>query len=314
MEYRRLGSSGLKVSAVGLGTNNFGGRMDPQASARVVHQAIDLGINCVDTANSYGNGLSEEYIGRAIKGKRDDVILATKVYSPVSDGPNSRGASRLSVMREVEDSLRRLDTDFIDLYQVHFHDVDTPIEETLRAMDDLVHQGKVRYIGCSNFDGWQVCEAIWTSRSLHLEPFVSVQPHYSMLVRDVERELIPFCKAYNIGVLPYFPLASGFLTGKYRRGEAPPQGTRLAGNERAAERTLTDANFDVLEGLEEFAAERGHSMLELAFAWLLANPTVSSVIAGATKTEQLEANAKAADWHLTAEDMAEVDRILGNGA
>ena len=312
MEYRRLGGSGLKVSEIGLGTNNFGGRMDPQASARVVHQAIDLGINCLDTANSYGNGLSEEYIGRAIKGKRHDVILATKVYSQVGEGPNSRGASRLSVMREVEDSLRRLDTDFIDLYQVHFHDADTPIEETLRAMDDLVHQGKVRYIGCSNFDGWQVCEAIWTSRTLNLNSFVSVQPHYSMLERDCERELIPFCKAYNIGVLPYFPLASGFLTGKYRRGEPPPQGTRLAGNERAA-RALTDANFDILEGLENFAAERGHSVLELAFAWLLANPTVSSVIAGATKTEQLEANARAADWHLTADDMAEVERIL-NGA
>lgn len=312
MEFRKLGNSGLKVSVIGLGTNNFGPRMDPQNSARVLHHAIDLGINCVDTSNSYGNGLSEEYIGRAIKGRRNDVILATKVYSPISEGPNTRGASRLSIMREVEESLRRLGTDFIDLYQIHFNDPDTPIEESLRALTDLVRQGKVRYIGCSNFDAWQVCEAIWTSKGAGLEPFVSVQPNYSLLNREVERELIPFCNQYGVGVLPYFPLASGFLTGKYRRGEVPPQGTRLAGNQQAADRALTDRHFDLLEKLENFSAERGHSILELAFAWLLAKPAISSVIAGATKPEQLDANVAAADWKLTQDDTDAIDLILNS--
>ena len=310
MEYRKLGSSGLQVSVVGLGTNNFGGRIDEAQSVTVVRQALDEGINFIDTANIYGRGVSEERIGVALKGLREDVLIATKVSGAMGDGPNSKGNSRHHIMEQVDASLRRLQTDYIDLYQMHFPDSSTPIEETLRALDDLVHQGKVRYIGCSNFSAWQTCEAIWTSRSLNLSSFVSVQPEYSMLSRGVERELIPFCEEYNLGVLPYFPLASGFLTGKYRRGEPVPDGTRLASNARAQERTLTDANFAMLERLENFAEERGHPMVELAIAWLLGNSSVSSVIAGATKADQVIANAKASGWQLAESDMEEVADIL----
>ena len=313
MEYRDLGSSGLKASAVGLGTNNFGFRMDEESSIRVARQALEDGINFIDTADSYGRGLSEERIGMALKDNRKDVIIATKVANPVGDGPNMRGNSRHHIMNQVEASLRFLQTDYIDLYQIHRVDPTTPIEETMRALDDLVRQGKVRYIGCSNFAAWQVCEAIWTSKAHNLNPFVTVQPEYSMLNRSVESELAPFCREYNIGILPFYPLASGFLTGKYRQGEPVPEGTRLAGNERAQNNTLTPKNFAMLSKLENFAAERGHPMVELAIAWLLGNPTVSSVIAGATKTEQVTANAKAADWQLTAEDMKEIDEILRSG-
>lgn len=314
MEYRRLGSSGLQVSVVGLGTNNFGTRMEEKPSIEVVRQAVDLGINFIDTSNSYGKTLSEQYIGKAMKGIRDKVLVATKVFSRVGEGPNQEGASRLQIMREVENSLMRLETDYIDLYQIHFWDADTPIEETVRALDDLVRQGKVRYIGCSNFAAWQVCEAVWTSRTLHRESFVSVQLNWSMLNREIERELVPFCQAYNLGIIPFFPLASGFLTGKYRRGEPVPEGTRMYTSERSRSRNLTDRNFDVLERLEPFAAERGRPMVDLALAWLLYNPLVSSVIAGASNPEQLAANAKAADWHLTAEEMEELDGILSDGA
>ena len=313
MEYRQLGSSGLKVSVVGLGTNNFGFRMDEENSIKVAHKALEDGINFIDTADSYGRGLSEERIGMAFKDTRKDVIIATKVANPVGDGPNMRGNSRHHIMNQVEASLRFLQTDYIDLYQIHRVDPNTPIEETMRALDDLVHQGKVRYIGCSNFDAWQMCEAIWTSRGHNLAPFVTVQPEYNMLNRSVERELVPFCDEYNIGILPFYPLASGFLTGKYRQGEPVPEGTRLAGNQRAQGNTLTEKNFAMLSKLENFAAERGHPMVELAIAWLLGNPAVSSVISGATRTEQVTANAKAADWRLTDDDMKEIDEILRSG-
>ena len=310
MEYRQLGRSGLEVSVIGLGTNNFGGRLDAEATASVIDHALDSGINLIDTSNSYGGTLSEEYIGRALKGKRDRAVIATKVSSRVAEGPNRAGNSRQHIMVEVENSLRRLDTDCIDLYQIHWTDPNTPIEETLRALDNLVHQGKVRYIGCSNFMAWQVCEAVWTSRTLGIAPFVSVQPRYSMLDREIEAELVPFCAEYRVGILPYFPLANGFLTGKYRRGQPAPSGTRLAANDRGM---LIEANFDLLERLEQFAEERGHTILDLAFAWLLANPTVGSVIAGATRAEQVVANAGAAGWHMTGEDVAEVNAILDNG-
>ena len=311
MEYRRLGSSGLQVSAVGLGTNNFGSRLEEEAACiKVLRHAVDIGINFIDTSNSYGGSLSEQYIGKGITGIRDEVVLATKVFSAVGEGPNQKGASRQHIMREVENSLKRLQTDYIDLYQMHYWDPDTPIEETLRALDDLVHQGKVRYVGCSNYTAWQVCEAVWTSRALHLESFVSAQPHWSMVKREIEQELVPFCQAYNVGILPFFPLAGGFLTGKYRRGEPIPEGTRFQKNPRMGERYLKERNFDILDRLEEFAAERERPMVELAIAWLLYNPIVSSVIAGATKPDQVDANAKAADWHLTAEEMEELDGIL----
>ena len=314
MEYRKLGPSELQVSTVGLGTNNFGGRIDEERSATVIRQAIDEGINFIDTANSYGRGLSEQRIGKAVKDIRSQVLIATKVSGAMGDGPNLRGNSRHHIMQQVEDSLRRLQTDYIDLYQIHFTDSNTPIEETLRTLDDLVHQGKVRYIGCSNFAAWQVCEAIWTSSALNLTPFVSVQPEYSLLNRAIEHELVPFCNSYDIGILPYFPLASGFLTGKYRQGEPAPEGTRLAGNARAQERAFTEKNFATLNRLENFAEERGHPIVELAFAWLLGNSAVSSVIAGATRPEQVTANAKAADWHLDPEDMDEIAALLRDTA
>ena len=310
MEYRRLGSSGLKVSAVGLGANNFGSRMEEKQSIDLVHHALDIGVNFIDTANIYGTTLSEQYIGKAIKEIRDKLVIATKVSGPRGEGPNNEGVSRAHIMREVENSLTRLQTDYIDLYQMHWWFADTPIEETLRTLDDLVRQGKVRYIGCSNYTAWQMCEAIWTSRMLHLEPFVSVQPEWSMLNREIEQELVPFSQAYNIGILPYYPLASGFLTGKYHRGEPIPEGTRLDKIPRMAEQTLIDKNFDILERVERFATEHGYPIVELAIAWLLYNQQVSSVIAGASTPEHLDANAKAAELHLTAEEMEELDGIL----
>lgn len=308
MEYRYLGRSGLQVSAIGLGTNNFGGRLDAAASAVVINHALDMGINMIDTSNSYGGTYSEEYIGRALKGKRHQAVIATKVSSRMADGPNNAGNSRKHIMTEVENSLRRLNTDYIDLYQIHWQDANVPIEETLRALDDLVRQGKARYIGCSNFMAWQVCEAVWTSRALGVTAFASVQPKYSLMDRAIEAELTPFCREYGMGILPYFPLENGFLTGKYKRGQVAPQGTRLAEGDRGM---FTDANFDLLEALEAFCAERGRSVLELAFAWLLANPDVSSVIAGATRAEQVVANAKAAAWTLTAQELAEVNAVIG---
>jgi len=307
MEYRRLGNSGLKVSSVGLGTNNFGGRMDEPASIEVIQTAIDQGINMLDTANIYGTNLSEVYIGKAVKGQRDKVLLATKVSGKMGEGPNDSGTSRSHIMYEVEQSLKRLDTDYIDLYQIHFPSNETPIEETLRALDDLVTQGKVRYIGCSNYASWQACEAIWTSRTLGLNSFVSVQPHYNLLTRGIERELMPFCEAYDIGIIPFFPLASGFLTGKYRRGSPAPEGTRLAGP--MGERALTDNNFESLEQLETFANNQGHTLLELAFSWLLAKPQVSTVIAGATSPQQVKSNIEATSWLLSEEEITEVDQI-----
>lgn len=307
MEYRQLGRSGLQVSAIGLGTNNFGRRMDKRATEVVINHALDVGINMIDTANSYSAGLCEEFIGHALKGKRQKAIIATKVSSRMADGPNNAGNSRQHITAEVENSLRRLGTDYIDLYQIHWPDPNTPIEETLRTLDDLVHQGKVRYVGCSNFAAWQLCEAAWTSKTKGLPYFVSAQPKYNILDRDIESELIPFCAEYGVGILPYYPLANGFLTGKYRRGEDAPQGTRLAESDRGM---LTEENFDMLEALEGFASKRDHTVLELAFAWLLSNPTVSSVIAGATKVEQVIGNARTVEWHLTSEDMKELNTII----
>ena len=313
MQYRQLGSTGLRVSTVGLGTNNFGFRMDEESSLRVAKFAVDQGINFFDTANSYGRGLSEERIGKALKGIRHNVIIGTKVGLEMGDGTNDRGASRYHIMQQVEDSLRLLQTDYIDLYQIHRPDPNTSIEETLSALDDLVHQGKVRYIGGSNYNGWQTAEAVLTARSLGLTEFVTMQPEYNMLNRSIEAELLPFCDKYDIGILPYYPLASGFLTGKYLQGQEAPEGTRLAGNERAKENTLTDKNFNILSKLSKFAEDRGHPMVELAIAWLLAKPAVSSVIAGATKEEQVTANVKASDWDLTEAEMEELDTMLDAG-
>ncbi len=308
MQYRQLGASGLQVSAIGLGANNFGGRLDAGRTEAVVHAALASGVNMIDTSNSYGGGYSEEFIGRALKGKRHQAVIATKVSSRVADGPNNSGNSRKHICEQVDISLRKLGTDYIDLYQIHWWDPNTPIEETLRALDDLIRAGKVRYVGCSNFSAWQVCESHWTAKTLGINGFVSMQPRYSMLYRQPEVEMIPFCEKYGVGVLPYYPLENGFLTGKYRRGQPAPDGARLAQNDRG---TLTSRNFDILEKLDEFSSERGHTILELAFAWLLASPVVSSVIAGATRPEQVEVNAASADWSLTSDDLKEVNAILG---
>ena len=309
MEYRRLGSSGLKVSEVGLGSNNFGWRLDEQSSIRVIEHALDVGINFIDTADVYGRGQSEEFIGKAVKSKRAQVLLATKFGNPMGAGPNERGGSRHYIMQAVEASLKRLQTDYIDLYQMHIWDSTTPIEETLRALDDLVRAGKVRYIGCSNYAAWQLCEALWTSDVNNLESFVTVQPQYNLLNRSIEQELVPCCQAYGVGVIPFSPLASGFLTGKYRRGEEAPAGTRLASNPMMQSRVLTDRNFDQLAKLEAFAVQRGHGMGELAIAWLLSHPWLSTVIAGATNAEQVSANVAAGEWKLTAEEAAAVNQI-----
>ncbi len=308
MEYRSLGPSGLKVSAIGLGANNFGSRCSEEDSVRVIDQSIDLGINFIDTANIYSKTMSEQIIGRGLKGKRDKVILATKFGMPLGDGPNQSGGSRGHIIDAVDASLKRLQTDYIDLYQFHQPDPETPIEETMYALHDLVQQGKVRYIGSSNFSSWRIAEANWTAKSCNLTQFVTEQPYYNLLKREVERELVPFCQAKGVGVIPYFPLESGFLTGKYRRGEAVPEGTRMS-KVPAWQRVLTDKNFSILDRLETFAAKRDHTVTELAMAWLLAVPSVCSVIAGATRPEQVVANAKASQWHLTPEDKQAIDEI-----
>ena len=307
MIYRKLGSSGLQVSTIGLGTNNFGSRIDKLAANRVVSQALDLGINLIDTSNSYGGTLSEEFIGSALKGRREEAVIATKVSSRMGEGPNQSGNSRKHIMYQVDKSLMRLETDYIDLYQIHWWDESTPLHETLMTLDDLVKQGKIRYFGCSNFSAWQVCEAIWTSRVIGINTFVSVQPHYSMLERSVEDELIPFCDNYRLGVLPYFPLANGFLTGKYRRGVPLPEGTRLHSDDRGL---LSERNLDLIEDLTEFCSSRGKSILDLAFAWLLNNDSVSSVIAGAMNAEQVSLNAAAANWDLTTDEYRSVTLLL----
>ena len=310
MEIRNLGQSGLRVSAIGLGCNNFGGRSGPEETKAVIHKALDLGITLFDTADTYGNrGGSEDLMGQILGDDRKRIVLATKFANPMDDVGVKAGAARRYIMNAVEDSLRRLRTDWFDLYQVHSPDPLTPIEETLRALDDLIRQGKVRYIGCSNFPAWQVVEAQWTARANGLNAFVSCQDEYSLIKREPEADLLPAMRKYGLGLLPYAPLASGLLTGKYRRNAPMPDGTRLAKDERLAGRFLTDRNWSITENLADFAAARGRTMLELAFSWLLAQTPVSSVIAGATRPEQLEQNAKAGTWHMTADELAEIGRI-----
>ncbi len=309
MEYRRLGNTGLQVSVLGLGGNNFGMRADEDSSNRVIDQALDLGVNFIDTANIYAGTKSEEIVGKRIKPKRQQVVLVTKFGAQLGEGPNTKGGSRKHVMDSAEASLRRLETDYIDLYFLHFPDDLTPIEETLRAMDQLVQDGKVRYIGCSNFAAWRACEAAWTAKSLNLNGYVCIQNHYNLLVREPERDVAPFCQEYGWSLMPYFPLASGLLTGKYRLGEEPPAGSRMSGQD-AMRKALNEDTWAKITALEKFAQDRGRSLLELAHAWLLANPAVDSVISGATKPEQVVANAKGVDWELSAEDMAAIDEIV----
>jgi aryl-alcohol dehydrogenase-like predicted oxidoreductase len=311
MEQRNLGSSGLRVSAVGLGCNNLGGRLDGAASRVVVQAALSNGITLYDTADHYpltAYGKSEELLGDALGRHRADVVIATKVGLPMDHAGIKRGSSRRYIMSAVEDSLRRLKTDWIDLYQLHVPDPLTPIEETVRALDDLVTQGKVRYAGCSNFAAWQVMDAVWTAKHLSRAPLVSCQDEYSLLARDIERELVPAMRAHGLGFLPYFPLASGVLSGKYLGG-AMPAGTRISNQARLKDRFLTAENLAKADALATFARARGRTLLDLAFSWLLARPTVASVIAGASTPEQVQQNVKAATWTLTREELTEVDQL-----
>jgi len=315
MDFRRLGNSGLVVSVVGLGTNNLGMKLDLDGSREVVHAALDEGITLFDTADSYG--ASEERLGELLEGRRDDIVLATKFGSDASARGNGNGAdwgargSRRYVIRAVEASLRRLRTDWIDLYQMHRPDEATPIEETLAALDDLVHAGKVRYLGSSNFTGFQVAEAEWQARTHGYERMISAQNEYSWLERGIEADVVPALEHYGIGLLPYFPLASGLLTGKYRRGEAAPAGSRMSQDRWSDSPYMSDRSFDVVEALESFAKARGVGILDVAMGGLAAQPAVASVIAGATSREQVARNVAAGGWQPTAADLAELDEITG---
>lgn len=310
MRFKYLGASGLAVSAVGLGCNNFGMKCDAAETKAVVHRALDLGITLFDTADAYGNrGRSEELLGRALGERRNDIVLATKFGLPMGDGPYEKGASRRYIMRAVEASLGRLNTDYIDLYQIHFPDPVTPIDETLRALDDLVRDGKVRYIGCSNFTGWQLVEAKWAAEKANTASFITAQNHYNLLDRRIELDLVPAAEKYGASILPYFPLASGMLTGKYVRGQGLPNNARLALREEMGKTLLTDANFDLVEKVTAFAADYGHTMLDAAIGWLASQPHVGSVIAGATTPEQIEKNVAAADWEMSDEERDEIGKL-----
>jgi aryl-alcohol dehydrogenase-like predicted oxidoreductase len=274
---------------------------------------MDLGVNFIDTADVYGRGRSEEVLGAALAGRWERIVLATKLRSKMGDGPNDQGASRYHALNAVEASLRRLKTDHIDLLQIHSWDPETPIEETMRTLEDLLRSGKVRYIGASNFAAWQLCRANDIAEMRGWTRFVSVQPHYHMLQREIERELVPYCQAAGVGILPYFPLAGGFLTGKYKEGEPPPEGSRGEGS-AYVQRYFTAENFATVRALTELAEARGHTMVELAIAWLLGQPQLASVIAGATRLDQVEANARAAEWQLTPAELDEVRAILEDQA
>jgi aryl-alcohol dehydrogenase-like predicted oxidoreductase len=310
VETRKLGS--LEVSLVGLGCNNFGMRIEEEQSAAVVSAALDAGINFFDTADVYGGTRSEQFLGRALGRRRDEVLIVTKFVAPIDDDPSHAGASARWVAEGVEGSLRRLGTDCIDLYQQHAPDPNVPIDETLGALDKLVHDGKVREIGNSNFSGDQIDEADAVSERNGLARFVSAQNHFNLLHREPLRDVVPACVRQNLGVLPYFPLASGLLTGKYARGEPPPEGTRLSmlPEERAAG-LMSERNFDVVDRLHAFATDRDRTIHELAFAWLARQPAMASIIAGATKPEQVRANVAAVEWKLSDDDLAELDQLLG---
>jgi len=310
MKRRTLGSSNLQVSIVGLGANNFGGRMDLEATRRVVHKALDLGVTLIDTADSYGsNGASEDCLGRILGARRKDIVLATKFGMAPDRSGKLAGASRAYIMQAVEASLQRLRTEWIDLYQLHRPDPATPIDETLRALDDLVRQGKVRFVGCSNMTAAQVIAAHESARRIGVTGFVCSQEEYSLLAREIERDLLPAIEARGLGLLPYFPLASGMLTGKYRAGAPMPKGARLTYSPRHADQFVTERNWHIVGELEAFAARQGRALIELAFGWLLSRPFVPSVIAGASTPEQVEHNVRAAGWSLSAEELREVDRI-----
>ena len=316
MRYRQLGTTGLRVSAIGLGANTFGPmishHVDEADAISIARHAIDLGINHIDTADIYSTGVSETYVGKAIAGRRHEAIIATKVGLSMGDLPNDVGASRGRIMHSAEQSLRRLQTDYIDLYYIHRPDPNTPLGETLRALDDLLRQGKVRYIGCSNFAAWQIAQALGISDKRGYASFAVVQSRYNLLDRELEAEVLPCCAALGVGVVPYAPLRGGLLTGKYQFGKPPPAGTRGRDNPDIEPRLNDRSTFDLIERWTAFATERGHTLAELAVAWLLSRPEVCSVLTGATNTRQIEANARATDWDLPAGDAAQVDATLAD--
>lgn len=315
MEIRRIGNSGLKGSLVGLGGNNFGGRLDKAASKSVVHRALDLGVTFFDTADAYGKrgggeaGLSETFLGAALGVRRKEVVIATKFGNAMDPERRLSGASRRYIVHAVEASLRQLNTDWIDLYQLHSPDPFTPIEETLRALDDLVRSGKVLYVGCANLPAWQFVHSQWTARHCHLSQYVSCQNEYSLINRKIELELLPAANVHGASILPYYPLASGLLTGKYRPTHEPPAGSRFANPERFEKRFMTEHVTRTVERLRTYAEERGRTLLELAMSWLASQPHVGSIIAGATSPEQVSANVGAASWRLTSEQLGDVDQI-----
>lgn len=313
MQLRRLGNSGLKVSAIGLGANTFGGSADAAATTAIIHRAIDLGVTFIDTADVYTRGQSEVLIGEALVGKRQQVVLATKCGLPVSDNPYHTGLSRRWIMHSLETSLKKLKTDHVDLYQVHRPDEETPIEETMRALDDAVKQGKIRYVGCSNYAAWQLAEAIGVGSANGLAPWVSAQNRWNLIEGLDDPHLLPAAAKFGVGIIPYTPLASGMLTGKYRRGEEPPAGTR-AGDMPMIRQRMTDARLEVVERLRPWAEARGESTAKLAISWLLAHPEVSTVIVGARSADQLAENVKAAAWALTPEERDEVATIARGDA
>ena len=310
MEYRQLGNAGVRVSAIGLGANRFGSKEVGQADVdSIINQALDLGVNFFDTANVYTEGRSEETLGHALKGRMDHVVLASKFSFPRKTDPNSWGASRYHMMQALDASLRRLQTDHIDLYYTHRWDASTPIEETLRALDDVIRMGKVRYIGASAYASWQLAHANVLAELRGWSSFVVIQSEYNLLRRDVEREVLPYCRAHRVGFVPYYPLAGGFLTGKYEQGKPAPEGSRGA-TTRNVQELMTEPNYDRVSRLAAWAKARGRGVNELAQAWLLAQPPVCSVISGATKAEQVVSNVKASDWQLTAEELKEVDAMI----
>ncbi len=310
MQKRRIGNSGPEVSLVGLGTNNFGGRIDLAASRRVVDKALDLGVTLIDTADAYGNkGGSEEVLGQVLGARRKAVVLATKFGLPMDNAGKLRGASRRYIMQAAEASLRRLKTDWIDLYQLHRPDSQTPIAETLRALDDLVKAGKVRFIGCSNLSAEQLEEAQRVATRHHISAFICCQDEHSLLERGLEKDLAPVMRKHGLALLPYFPLASGLLSGKYKQDAPLPAGSRLANSPPRGGSVLNERNWRIVEALTAFAAARGHTLLELAVSWLASRPFIPSIIAGATTAEQVEQNVAAVGWSLSPADLAEIDRI-----
>jgi aryl-alcohol dehydrogenase-like predicted oxidoreductase len=310
MEYRTVGKSGLKVSEIGLGTNAFGWRLtNERACIEIINTAFELGINFIDTAETYGDGRSEEIIGKAIKRNRTQYIVATKFGFPKTKNPKENPGSRFYMLNAVNQSLKRLDTDYIDLLYIHSPDHDTPIEETLRAMNKLISAGKVRYIGCSNFAAWQLCEAALKAEIHHFEPFVASESRYNLLDRRIEQEIVPCSQKYGIGIIPHGPLASGFLTGKYRRGQRIPDGWALSTPLPSYSSVLSEANFDKLEKLESFSKERSYDLGQLAINWLLSHTWLPSVIAGVTSKEELSHNVASLNWKLSAEDVIEIEKL-----